>query len=108
MMKKPYRRFTAVRGWLTCLLLATALPTNAEHALGLGQAPHYAAEFTHFGYTNPAAPKGGSFNLPWPGGFDTLNPFTLKGDKEIGITMLTLDTLMTCRTSMRPIIWHVI
>ena len=95
MMKKPYHCFTAVRGWLACLLLlATALPANAEHALGLGQAPRYSAEFTHFGYTNPSAPKGGSFNLPWPGGFDTLNPFTLKGDKEIGIAMLTLDTLM--------------
>lgn len=68
---------------------------QAEYALSLGQAPQYGPNFGHFGYVQPQAPKGGSLNLPWPGGFDTLNPFTLKGDKEIGISLLTLDTLMT-------------
>lgn len=66
----------------------------AAHALGLGQAPKYPAGFTHFDYVNPHAPKGGTFSLPVQGGFDTLNPFTLKGDHEAGVAMLTLDTLM--------------
>lgn len=41
----------------------------------------------------PQAPKGGELRLPALGGFDTLNPFTLKGDKEAGVTELLFDTL---------------
>lgn len=78
---------------MTALLVLMPL-AHADYAMGLGQAPRYASDFTHFDYVNPHAPKGGSFNMPWPGGFDTLNPFTLKGDKDVGMAMLTLDTLM--------------
>ena len=74
-----------------CSLPALAL---AAHGISLGQPPRYAAGFAHFQYANPAAPKGGSFSLPVAGGFDTLNPFTLKGDHEAGVATLTLDTLM--------------
>ena len=77
-------------------MLCLCLPAfaYAAHGVGLGQPPLYQAGFTHFHYTNPAAPKGGTFTLPIPGGFDTLNPFTLKGDHEAGVASLTLDTLM--------------
>lgn len=78
---------------LISLLCGLWLPTAfAAHGLALGSTPLYPANFTHFGYTNPQAPKGGTFTLPMQGGFDTLNPFTLKGDKEAGLS-LTLDTL---------------
>ena len=78
---------------LLWLLGVAVSPVWAAYGLGLGQAPHYPANFTHFNYANPAAPKGGTFTLPINGGFDTLNPFTLKGDHEAGVAMLTLDTL---------------
>lgn len=65
----------------------------AAHGVGLGQPPKYPANFTAFEYVNPNAPKGGSFTTPFLGAFDTLNPFTLKGNHEYGISMLTLDTL---------------
>ncbi|PSJ79592.1 extracellular solute-binding protein [Neisseria iguanae] len=66
----------------------------AAHGLGLGQPPKYPPHFQAFDYVNPNAPKGGTFTLPVQGGFDTLNPFTLKGDHEAGVAALTLDTLM--------------
>ena len=66
----------------------------AAHGISLGQPPRYAAGFAHFQYANPAAPKGGSFSLPVAGGFDTLNPFTLKGDHEAGVATLTLDKVV--------------
>ncbi|MDO4998272.1 MAG: extracellular solute-binding protein [Neisseria sp.] len=69
-----------------------ALPTFAAHGLALGSKPLYPADFKHFHYVNPNAPKGGSFTVPVMGSFDTLNPFTLKGDHEAG-TFLTMDTL---------------
>ena len=75
--------------WACTLMMPNAL---AAHGLALGSTPLYPAGFTHFAYTNPHAPKGGTFTLPVQGGFDTLNPFTLKGDKEAGVS-LTLDTL---------------
>ncbi|UOO82396.1 extracellular solute-binding protein [Uruburuella testudinis] len=78
------------------LLVCLCLPAlaHAAHGLGLGHPPRYAADFRHFDYVNPNAPKGGTLTLPVSGGFDTLNPFTLKGDHEAGVAALTLDTLM--------------
>ncbi|MDO5640568.1 MAG: extracellular solute-binding protein [Neisseria sp.] len=77
------------------LLLLLSASAHAAHGLSLGAKPRYAAGFAHFDYVNPNAPKGGTFTLPAAGGFDTLNPFTLKGDHEAGIAALTLDTLMS-------------
>lgn len=79
--------------WLFLLMLVGIAPAYADYAFSLGQKPLYPKGFTHFAYTNPNAPKGGTITLPFEGGFDTLNPFTLKGSPEIGIAMLTLDTL---------------
>lgn len=38
----------------------------------------YDADFTHFDWVNPDAPKGGTIRLMGFGSFDTLNPYTLK------------------------------
>ena len=82
-----------IKKLITAALAGLPTAAWAAYGLSLGAAPIYPPTFTHFGYTNPDAPKGGSFSLPISGGFDTLNPFTLKGDHEAGITSLTLDTL---------------
>ncbi len=68
---------------LTFVLLAVALPVSAEitvsHGIALHGEPKYGADFEHFDYVNPNAPKGGSVRLMGSGTFDTLNPYTLKG-----------------------------
>src|SRR5580692_3635331 len=59
------------------------------------------ADFKHFDYVNPDAPKGGllSLQITATGGnqnfdtFDTLNMFSKKGDGAAGMTA-TFDTLM--------------
>ncbi|ROV56687.1 extracellular solute-binding protein [Neisseria chenwenguii] len=76
------------------LMFSLSASAHAAHGLALGQPVKYPAGFKAFDYVNPNAPKGGTFSLPYQGGFDTLNPFTLKGDHEVGVAMLTLDTLM--------------
>jgi microcin C transport system substrate-binding protein len=55
----------------------------------------YPADFRHFDYVNPDAPKGGRFSTYGgpPNSFDSFNPFILKGDSATGLTML-FDTLM--------------
>ena len=39
----------------------------------------YPADFEHFDFVNPEAPKGGEIAIEASGTFDSLNPFTVKG-----------------------------
>nr|WP_319947179.1 extracellular solute-binding protein [uncultured Shimia sp.] len=39
----------------------------------------YPADYTHFGYVNPEAPKGGEISMWAPGTFDSMNPYARKG-----------------------------
>ena len=63
------------------------------HALALHDKPKYAPDFKHFSYVNPDAPKGGTVRLGGFGGFDSLNPFILKGESAEGLSLM-YDTLM--------------
>jgi microcin C transport system substrate-binding protein len=72
-----------------------AAPTanKRHHALSLIGEPKYPAGFAHFGWVNPDAPKGGVLRGFAEGSFDSLNPFTVKGDPAGGIG-LVYDSLM--------------
>ena len=74
---------------------ANAVPAanKRHHALSLIGEPKYPAGFTHFGWVNPDAPKGGTLRGFAEGSFDSLNPFTVKGDPAGGIG-LVYDSLM--------------
>lgn len=39
----------------------------------------YPADFSHFDYVNPDAPKGGEISLPFVGTLDSMNPYSGKG-----------------------------
>ncbi|MET0301721.1 MAG: extracellular solute-binding protein [Methyloceanibacter sp.] len=75
------------------ILLAGLLsaPAHAEdaprhhHALSLIGEPRYPADFKHFDYVNPDAPKGGLVRLSDVGGFDSLNPVLYKGEPAAGL-----------------------
>lgn len=45
-----------------------------------GDPPKYGADFTHFDYVNPDAPKGGELSEATFGTFDSFNPYTEKGN----------------------------
>ena len=55
---------------------ARAEPT---HGIAMYGAPELPADYTHLPYVNPDAPKGGRIVIGETGGFDSLNPFILKG-----------------------------
>lgn len=78
---------------LCCFFL---LPLAAEAALNrialYGEAK-YPADFTHFAYVNPDAPKGGKIVMPEYGGFDNFNPFIFKGSASGTVASLIWDTL---------------
>ena len=61
---------------LCVLVCSTAALAEPQHAMTLyDEAPKYPSDFTHFDYTNPDAPKGGTLRLAGLNGFDSLNPF---------------------------------
>jgi microcin C transport system substrate-binding protein len=68
--------------------------TLAAPAAALGYEPKYPADFKHFEYVNPDAPKGGEIILSEMGNFDSLNPYLLKAVQAGGLGMM-FDTLMT-------------
>lgn len=75
--------------------IATGTGTGQwAHAVTLMGAPKYGADFKHFEYANPDAPKGGLVRLGTQGGFDNFNIVVagLKGDVEGGIAQI-YDTL---------------
>lgn len=91
---------------LTALLLGPALAEEAatgtkpsagqtqHHALSLVGDPEYPADFAHFRFVNPDAPKGGLVRLPSIGGFDSLNPVLYRGEQAPGISLVN-ESLMS-------------
>jgi microcin C transport system substrate-binding protein len=77
------------------LLIAAAGVAKAvvTYGMSLYGELKYPADFTHFDYADPNAPKGGTMKLATIGTFDTLNPFIIKGVPAAGIGEL-FDTLM--------------
>jgi microcin C transport system substrate-binding protein len=70
---------------LAAIIWAAPLPVLAQdsvttHALTLGDAPKYPADFKHLDYVNPDAPKGGSVKYAGVGSFDSFNPYIVGGD----------------------------
>lgn len=55
------------------------------HGIAMHGDVKYGPDFTHFDYANPNAPKGGTVKLASVGGFDSFNPFIIKGDSAPGI-----------------------
>ena len=72
---------------------AFAQSSGPRHGLALFGDLKYPANFQHFDYADPDAPKGGSVKYAAIGTFDTLNPFTLKGQPAAGVEAM-FDSLM--------------
>lgn len=70
------------------LLLAGAAQAEPRHAITLyDEPPKYPANFQHFDYVNPDAPKGGTLRQQNVGGFDSFNPFIPKGN-AVGVGLI--------------------
>ena len=73
---------------------ALAGEATRHHALSLIGEPQYGADFKHFDWVNPEAPEGGMVRIAAIGSFDSLNPFSIKGEVASGISSLVYDSLM--------------
>ncbi len=84
-MPKPVR----ITGWLGLGLLlvslaawasaARAQTTIVSHGISTFGELKYPADFAHLDYVNPDAPKGGEISQWYPGTFDSVNPYSVKG-----------------------------
>ena len=84
------------RGLAAFVLIWGAIPAGAEplHGIAMYGDPALPPDFVSLPYANPNAPKGGSIRLGEQGGFDSLNPFILKGRAPFALSPLTIETLL--------------
>ena len=89
---------TLLASGLALGLLSGAAMAEPRHGLSIFGDLKYPADFKHFDYVNPQAPRGGTVKLRDIGTFDNLNPFIIKGVKLRGMGAnaqnLPYDTLM--------------
>ena len=82
-------------------LAARADAVQTSHGLSAYGDLKYPADFEHFDYVNPDAPKGGTLattSTIATGTFDSLNAYIVKGDAAAGLSAwenLIFDSLMT-------------
>lgn len=64
------------------------------HAISLTDSIKYSADFKHYDYVNPNAPKGGTFRRALYGTYDSFNMFAVKGVSASGLGYI-YDSLLT-------------
>lgn len=85
-----------VRTLVAATILGTSAPVAAEpsHGIAMYGKPALPPDFVSLPYANPDAPKGGRIVFGEAGGFDSLNPYILKGSAPWGLGLHTVETLM--------------
>jgi len=88
-------------GGVVCAMIASVITLSApavadtpKHAISMYGEPALPPDFVSLPYVNPTAPKGGRIVFGELGGFDSLNPFILKGRAPWGISSFTTETLL--------------
>jgi len=85
-------RASAFAAAVVLLVSAAGAQAAPSEGMSLFGDLKYKPGFTHFDYTNPQAPKGGTMRYSAIGTFDTLNPFVINGVPADGISLI-FDTL---------------
>lgn len=94
------------RSFLTSTAGAAALPlftlpeaaraqqvAPGGYGVGVLDTPALPSGFTHFPYVNPQAPKGGAVTFSAIGGFDSFNPYIIRGTPAADVNLIW-DTLL--------------
>lgn len=94
MQRNFWKRSAVAALALAAATLAGALSAEPRHGIAMYGDPALPPDFVALPYANPDAPKGGTLRLGVNGGFDSLNPFSIKGTVAEGITTFTYESLM--------------
>ncbi|WP_333832374.1 extracellular solute-binding protein [Rubrimonas sp.] len=79
---------------MTGLLWGGAASATPEHGIAMFGPPALPPDFAHLPYADPSAPKGGRIVFGVAGGFDSLNPFIVKGRAPAEIRSHTVESLL--------------
>lgn len=81
---------------LLCTLVAPLQAATIHESYAFAQLgePKYAANFTHYDYANPAAPRGGKIVMAVTGTYDNFNRYASRGNPGVGTGTL-YDGLFT-------------
>ncbi len=85
------RPFLLILGLVFCALPARA---DGPHGIAMYGEPALPQDFVSLPYANPDAPKGGKVVTGNVGGYDSLNPFILKGSVPWQLGYFTHEALM--------------
>ncbi|WP_425519530.1 extracellular solute-binding protein [Thalassovita aquimarina] len=94
MRSEIFRSFTRGIGVTALVLLASMGQAGPSHGIAMYGEPALPANFSALPYANPDAPKGGAMVVGNTGGFDSLNPFILKGTSPWQLRFLGYESLM--------------
>ncbi len=94
-------------------LLCASMPDSANQAVPTGDIvykhayafladPAYDADFKHFQYVNPNAPKGGRIRVPQMGNWDNFNPVSEKGRLAAALGFWSRDENLLWDSLMVP------
>lgn len=91
-----FRRPLSLLAAAFALALTAAPQAHAEpsHAIAMHGEPAQPPDLPHLPYVNPNAPKGGMLSYGLVGGFDSLNPFIVKGRAPWGVRAWVYESLM--------------
>jgi len=73
---------------------AGAASAEPRHGIAMYGDPALPPDFVSLPQVNPEAPKGGSYRWGEAGSYDSFNPYVTKGRPALGISTLTVETLM--------------
>ncbi len=83
-----------IRAVFALILGSAAVSAEETHGIAMYGEPALPPDFVSLPYANPDALKGGRAVFGVAGGFDSLNPFILKGVAPAGVAALTVETLL--------------
>ncbi len=94
MLVRPIRAVASA--WLVAAMAALATPAFAEpqHGIAMYGDPVLPPDFVSLPYVNPDAPAVGRIVFGEGGGFDSMNPYILKGSAPYGVRVHSVESLM--------------
>lgn len=87
---------TSVAAFCLLIPVSQAAAPEPQHGIAMHGDVRHGPDFEHYSYVNPDAPKGGHLKLAvTANGYDSFNPFVLRGVAAAGANSYLYDTLMS-------------
>ena len=94
MMTELFQTLTRITAATSLILAASAANAEPQHRIAMYGEPALPPDFVSLPYANPDAPTGGKIVTANVGGFDSLNPYILKGSVHWQMRYLIGESLM--------------